>query len=483
MQTIVTPLEKILQRTNLFLVPFVNQQVLPDLMQTLAIGLITITIALAIFLAENGTIVEFDRIVIWEKIVQGKFLLTSLSFLLIPLFFWDLSSSIVKFLLFIIYIVGVVGFLSFLFRSYKWIEEWESKDRRIEGYRQEKRLEFLDGISADQQGLIVWEHVWQLENKSFSEEKTYVEKFISNISSFLDTNNQKAALDFLSLFEDFLNDLTLSNIVIFETIFGTLLNWHKRIFNIGENAFQQRQLQKKLEQLTKYFIEKGFFSDEILYSLFEELQDHVSSEDKDYKKQFIKMIAPTFFENSTHSPDSHTIWSSFPSEWKVTEANIVDSQYNTANAWFESFIDWARQRILQHRNQEGEWDKKLEGVTEGLFPFVDPITWSIILTFILGVRNVKEFIEAPRSFGFMSRVHYSWGNESRPREEMEEEENQAIELALLLFKREFSRKNLKKYIGELEQLSYEKEDQEDRRKQLKSIFENMLKRLEKTENG
>ena len=169
----------------------------------------------------------------------------------------------------------------------------------------------------------------------------------------------------------------------------------------------------------------------------------------------------------------------------MKRANIEDSQNILANIWLESFMNWASQRILQNRNQENEWDKKLEGVTKGLFPSVDPITWSIILTFIMDVRNVKVFIDTPRSFGFMSRVHVSYDDEGKLREEMEEEEDQAIDLALLLFKREFSRKNLKKYIGDLEQLSYEKEDQEDkedRRKQLKSIFENMLKRLEKAEN-
>ena len=269
-------LEKILQQANLFLAPFMNQQLLPDVMQTLAIGLITITIALAIFLAENGTIVEFDRIVIWEKIVQGKLLLTSLSFLLIPLFFWDLSGAIIKFLLFIIYLMGIKGFLDFLFRSYKWIKEMETRDQRIEGYRQKKRLEFLDGINAGQQGLIAWEHVWQLENKSFSEEKTYVEKFISNIDSFLNSSNQQAALDFLSSFKDYVDDLPLDNMVIFATFFNALLRWHKRIFQNDENTFQYGQLQKKLERLIKHFIERGLFSGETLYSLFDKLQDHLS---------------------------------------------------------------------------------------------------------------------------------------------------------------------------------------------------------------
>lgn len=470
---------------------FFNQAILQEIMQSLALGLITVTVAVAILLIEKGTVFAFDQIVIFKKVIQGKSFLVFFMLLFAPLFLWDLGDGVVKFLLFISYLAGLGGFFLFLFRSYKWIGEIETEDQRIhENYRQKKRLEYLEEISTDPQRLLVWEYIWQLKNKSAKEERTYIEKFKENINFFLERDNEKDAVAYLSSFKRFVNNITLRDRVIFGDIFKALLEWHYKIFSSYSSSEENKHrdthlLLVILERLIGTFIEKGLQLG-ASYVVFETLKNFVTekSNENKYIERLVSTTARVFFDHISDSPELHTIWSDyFPKEWKVTKETIKNKENLMAKLWLDHFLQWAQERIWKHVGKDVQWDKQLDAVSEGLFPFVDPKTWAIILTFLIRPwrdgQRMKDLIEIPRRFGFFSLMF------EEPDRRIEEQRNNAIDLALIIFRnrKEFTKEKLQEYIREVEQLSYKEEPYKAKyRDQIKRIFEDMLDRHEKQSN-
>ncbi len=474
---------------------FINQPILPEIMQTLAIGLIAVTIAIAIFLAEKGTIFAFDRIVILKKVIRGKTFLLYFFMLFAPLFFWDLSGLTFRIILFIFFTIGTYGVSSLLFRSYKWIEEIETEDKRsYKGYRQDKRLEYFEEISDEPQKLIAWEYIWQLGNKHAIEERAYVEKFIQNINLFWKRNNEKAITEYLISFEKYVDNITVRDWVVFENLFSSLLRWHFEVnSSTHENKNNKRrfmQLTLVIERLIEDFVKKGL-TPGVSYTFFESLQVFLSDDMRDsdrekYVRQLWSIIAPTFFKNITDSSESREIWYNyFPKEWKVTKQTIADKQNLIARLWLQHYIIWAQQKILKHYGNELKWDKELESVSSDLFPNVDPITWAIILTFIMRPwtegEKAKNIIEDPRKFGLIGRVQVTWADDENTYfRKMKEERDNAIELALILFSKEFTRENLQDYVTEINKLNYNKESRDAKSKVIiKNVFEDMLKHLNK----
>ncbi len=480
-----------LNQLRLFLAPLVNQPILPDIMQSLALGLVTVTIASAIFLVGRGTNVEFDRVVILKKVI-GKSFLYYFLLLFVPLFFWSLSGSAFKFLLFLFYLVGVGGYLGFLVHSYRWIREIETEDKRKEkGYRQKMRLEFLEEVIGTPQGELAWEFVWQLEDKSLQEESTYVERFVENINSLLKQGKAENTYNLISLFKESIDNLSLNSSVIFEDVFKAILEWHYEIqpYRQPDNkeTLQYKRLLVILNPFIRQVLEKGLGYNENHYFVFNTFEDFVSKCEEKYKERLMSNVATTFFENIAESPEGRNIWSDyFPEKWKVTKETFTDSQNLMANLWLTHFLKWAEQRIQKQFGKEFELDKQLGEITKGLFPSVDPMIWSQILTFLMRPwgkeGRMKSFVENTRSFGHISVGPISYGDESKVQEVLQEKKKRAKELALIIFKGEFSEKKLNEYINELEKLSFEEESLQNKKVQIKNIFEDMLNLLEEEKN-
>ncbi len=66
---------------------FFKQELLPEIIQNSGLALLTIIIAVAIFLAERGTAFDFDRKIIVNNIVRAKQFLTAVIFIFLPLLF------------------------------------------------------------------------------------------------------------------------------------------------------------------------------------------------------------------------------------------------------------------------------------------------------------------------------------------------------------------------------------------------------------
>jgi len=124
-----------------------------------------------------------------------------------------------------------------------------------------------------------------------------------------------------------------------------------------------------------------------------------------------------------------------------------------------------------------------------LFPDVEPTLWSKILIFIfspLGDNKMKFVLERSWTFGLMGRFRTYSGDIKANKEEsnkkmeeamqlaLEEETKNTFELAYLLFKKEFSKKNLEKYIKSLKELKYDEPNKEKRRLNFLNIFNEIM---------
>jgi len=133
---------------------------------------------------------------------------------------------------------------------------------------------------------------------------------------------------------------------------------------------------------------------------------------------------------------------------------------------------------------------------------VDLIVWSKILIFVFpsyGGSRIQSIIERKWNFGSIGRVRtYSGSPEESEQEfhskfdeivksETEKEKKNTFELASLLFKDQFSKENLQKYLEELDKLTYQKDSEEEyKRLSLLNIFSEMLgflNQYEKSVNG
>jgi len=183
------------------------------------------------------------------------------------------------------------------------------------------------------------------------------------------------------------------------------------------------------------------------------------------------------------------IWDQcFPKEWKISKTNLVDKENKLfSNLSLRCFLNWTLHRINKATEEK---DFILGEVSSNLFPEVEPNLWAKLLVFIFSgsekKNRVKLAIERPWNFGSIERVKlYSIeiGSEEMHKkmsEDIEIERQKTYELAYYLFKKEFSKDNIKKYIKEIENLEYPKESNEENGKaELLNIFNRMLEYLNK----
>lgn len=178
------------------------------------------------------------------------------------------------------------------------------------------------------------------------------------------------------------------------------------------------------------------------------------------------------------------IWDQcFPEEWKISKTNLTDKENKLfSDLSLRCFINWALHRISQAKEEK---DFVLGEVSSNLFPEVEPNLWAKFLVFVFyGSKDrVKLAIEKPWNFGPISRVKFYSIEEDgeinkKMSEDMEQEEQKTYELACLLFKKEFSKENLKQYIKEIKDLKYpEGSNEENEKIEWLDIFNGMLKYL------
>ncbi len=177
-------------------------------------------------------------------------------------------------------------------------------------------------------------------------------------------------------------------------------------------------------------------------------------------------------------------WEQFPDEWKVTVSNLGKKKRRmVAQQWREFYRRWAQSRI----DADKKIDIKLEEVSEALFPGINIITWSIVLTFLVrhwhNEERIIELIENQRNFGFsyVGNVVFS-PEEIDSNENFEKEfknkEDYTIKLVCQLFP-PFKFCKIEDYIKRLEEYNGD-EKINNRRDEILRIFKKIKTEIAKT---
>jgi len=250
-------------------------------------------------------------------------------------------------------------------------------------------------------------------------------------------------------------------------------------------------------------IEERSLKEKRVFSFFNYFKTH----SENHKKEFIKIdneeyyyaeslfniFYPVFFKNIAKLQSRYIIWKHyFPKEWEITKNNLEDKENVISKISLNMFLKWAQERIWQVQATP-DWD--LDEVSRNLFPELNPRLWAIILIFFhtpYGDNRVKSVIERSWNFGFIGRVSRLYPGDIADKEEESKrktikmvqsaekvERKNTFELTYLLFKDQFSKENLGKYIKSLKELKYKEEPKkENKRLRLLDAFNEMLKFLD-----
>jgi hypothetical protein len=495
---------------NLFLE--ISRQVLQspntsNIIQDLGLALLTILIpfTIAIFqkifeakeeLSTLNLFVIIDEVFILKRVVGATFLI------FLPFIFWNISPIWVRGLEVFLSVIGIIILTNTILSIYNWIKG--------ETFNYQKN--YLRKLKEPEEMKKAWVDVWKVGlSREMEEEFLYI--FLSKFENFLDTliflKNDKNFLFKNNILEKKLNTAGvllgdfgsfIENrpllLLVNKKILSRLLDWDFKIWKnkyiISDSITQEknkREDEKRLKSMLSLlnylenvalnlsFVlqkiikrsinEKGFYSG----PLFECLQFHVEKYQKEkvgenfYLKHFFNTFCLEFFENIADSPHELEIRKYyFPAKWKITKENVIGNFLPTRFLLGE-YIDWATRRIWEGNK---EFDKKLNEVTQQIFPTIDFPTWAKILTFVVSPwsgSRVQTAIERKEIFGLGAYI-----GEAR-----EKRIENTIELAYILFK--FSKNSLEEYIQELESLKnfYPKNSLEERRQmEFLEIFKKML---------
>ncbi len=489
---------------------------LPSAIQATGIALLTIFIPLAIATLQdiyqrkgrddNAEFFNLDRNVVLDKVFGIKRILSYAAIIFLPTLLWGISHGKLRLFEFALSCIGIYLMVRSLLGVYRWIK----------GDVFEFRFNYLRELKSHNDLKRVWRSVWETKSINPQDEMEFFQIFSTTLDKYLNDNkeNLKTASKLLNDFENFTDNRSAIFLIVRKEVFPKILEWHFQIWHKEMSYLGQNE---KLDEWSVYEeifrildsvilrIEQRSLEGREIVSLpfFKYLKNHINSHKTDYvvvendKRYYILDLLATFyrvfFESITDSPSRRSIWLHyFPQEWKITKNNL---EKNTL-AWisWDNFQSWALGRISELKQKE---DKKLDDVLANLFSEVNPDMWANILLFVYppDIENrIRTVIEQPMYFSsLISRCNGSRGYSRLPEESdheffsrtrviKQEQEKKEIrntaELTCLLFKDQFSKENLKKYVEELGKLEYSKDSMEERKRMsLLNIFSGMLEFL------
>ncbi|HOL35789.1 MAG TPA: hypothetical protein PK303_06530 [bacterium] len=238
------------------------------------------------------------------------------------------------------------------------------------------------------------------------------------------------------------------------------------------------------------------------YEFFAKFKEHIdiSLKEKvkvngreDHYVKILKNFGNVFFEEVCKPPYHDQIWEAFPDEWKITAKHLQKEDGGIiSRIFFLIFFGWAQQRTKGC--SEERFDECLEKVAKELFPEVEPRLWASVLIFVISPytskeKRVEDVVNIPWTFGYIGReFDYVVDDEGEKDvlknmfgeyyKKQEEEKEETIKLAELLFGKILSKEKIEKYLEEIKTLEnqYDRNDiRYYRLQRLKLIFELLLK--------
>lgn len=478
----------------LLICQFLDSTILPTLMQNIGLALLTILIPLVLFIfsLEKEALFEWDKIVILDKVIEAKNLFFSIALIFLPLFFWDYDSPFLKFVLFLIFTGGIVYLIKILFNSYRWIKTVEIKEAHDPtNFRDFLRNKYLEEINNLPEKEKVWILTWRKDISNTIYERNLIKKFTANIDVLVKDKNYNLLQRYLQNFFAFIEKRALYDWVIYGDFLGKLLEWYfsfcadkKDEKEKNDIAYFETEaiLSRLIEKFVLSALQKG-----TAYLFFKELKKKIKDKDaRCIEKLFIRSVCRVLFDNIVDSQERYDIWEHyFPKEWKITKETLEDKSNFISKIWLNQFFQWSQSRIWESKN---EFDKNLDEVSSELFPSVEPVLWAKILTLLMRPwtdnNRMKSLVEQGTNFGYTSRMIVGFfESEEKSSEQLHEQiksqEDSTLELALILFKREFTKEKLQGYIDNLKGLKYNEGTREEaRRKNFIAIFEKMISLVE-----
>lgn len=492
-----------------FIEPLSKINNFPNIIQGIGLALLTILIPLAIAVladiyqkrkAEENDFVYLDLHVILDNVFNIKLLILSVFLIFLPMFFWEIILGLDKLIAVHFTFIGILLIVDIIFKVSRWVK----------GNVFDFRFSYLEKLNRYKDLEIVWKSVWQVKNINIQNERKFFQIFSSTINRLLNLTEKSENLKTISkLLNDFYNSInTCSIAALNEDIFPKILDWHFNFWR-KENELLDKKLLDRKGKLDKWSnfseisrilndifnnIEERSLKERMAYSFF----DHFKRHAEHYKKELVErnkthhyyidslfgIFCRVFFENIVKSPKKHDIWEHyFPDEWKIKKSyygkNVISRKL------CREFLQWARDIVLDNKK---EFSRDLGNISLNLFPEVEPSLWiNILLLFVFSHYRDNRMkmesiirIEHSWNFGFIGRVRIGDNEESLKKIEEAEIKN-TFELAFQLFKEQFSKDNLEKYIKSLEELGteYKKDlDKEKKRLRLLDAFSEMLKFLE-----
>jgi len=494
-----------------FIEPLVKINNFPDIIQGIGLALLTILIPLAIAVlsdiyqkrkAEEKDFVYLDLHVILDNVFNIKLLILSVFLIFFPMFFWEIILGLDKLIAVHFTFIGILLIVDIIFKVSRWVK----------GNVFDFRFSYLGKLNRYKDLEIVWKSVWQVKNINIQNEQIFCKLFFSKIGHLLESpkNSLKITSKLLNDFYNFINERSITLLAELEITLPKILEWHFKIWQKKDTHFFKKEKAKELgsfSQISRMLdfiltnIEERSLKGVEAFSFFNHFTRHVEN----YKKEFIEsgkkyyyisslfnIFYRVFFKNIAKSSESDSIWENcFPKEWKITKNNLENKENIISKISLNQFLHWTQMRIWK---LEKDFDRDLDEVSRNIFPDVEPILWSRILILIFspyGDNRMKFVLERSWTFGFMGRFRTCSGDIEASKEESRRKTDEAMqlaeeaevkntfELAYLLFKENFSKENLDKYIKSLQELKYkENSEKEIKRLELINILNEMMKFLD-----
>jgi len=311
-------------------------------------------------------------------------------------------------------------------------------------------------------------------------------------------NNLNIASRLLHDFKSCVDNRSIVFLAVLQEVFPKILNWH---FKTWEKEFKYLEDRNQRDEWGAYYeievaldsilrkIEERSLTENQSFPFFEHFGEHVENHKRKsvrqhfYGETLMSTFYSVFFQIMDKIPERHDVWAHFPEKWKVSTSNFKDKENIISRYSLHEYLQWAIRRIMSER--EKTFDSNLENVTSNLFPEVNPIIWAKCLIFYFSAFEPHQATEIPWSFGLIGRSREAVGAASdedfekklRERDEKEDriESDKTFELAVFLFREDYSEKKLVEYLEKLENLQYPKDSQQERkRSSLIFLFDKML---------
>ena len=483
----------------------------PNIIQGIGLALLTILIPLAIAILadiyqkrreENKEFTYLDLHVILDNVFNIKLLILSVFLIFLPILFWDILTGLDILIAINLTYIGILLVIGIIIKVYFWIKG------NVFGFR----FSYLKKLKNYNDLETVWSSVWQVKNINIQNERKFFQIFFSTVNRLLNlaekSENFKTISKLLNDFYNFINNRSIA--ALNEDIFPKILDWHFNFWRKEYELLDKKLLDKKgkldewsnCREISRILdvifdnIEERSLKESIAHSFFIHLKRHAEHYKKElvegnkthysYIDSLLSIFCRVFFENIEKSPKKHDIWKHyFPEEWKITKNNFERKENIISKILLSKFLQWARNIILEEKK---EFALDLGNVSSNLFPEVEPSLWiNIILLFAF-----SHYKDNRMKMKFIIRIEHSWGfrligririgdNEESLKKMEEAEIKNTFELAFQLFKKQFSKDNLEKYIKSLKELDSEyKEDPEKEKERLRLLdaFNEMLKFLD-----